>query len=72
MLSKYKAGHYSGKSAFFFSEASKETFYKQWLKVAEEKSKNVEVSFIEGTHQTWKTEYLRDFAERLHMSINNI
>ncbi len=72
VLSKYKAGSYAGKTSFFFSEASEETSYQEWLKVAKEKSKDVEVHFIEGNHQTWKTEYLHDFAAQLHMSMNNI
>lgn len=68
----YVPNLYPGKSTFFFFRDNQRAHRRQvkWHKLAEVKDKEVEIHILVGSHDTCKTVYLHDLAERLYLCLS--
>ncbi len=67
--SRYEPRSYSGKSSFLFSKGTKQFFIRRWFNLVEMGSKKVDIYFLTGTHDTWKTQHLDGLAAYLRARI---
>jgi len=68
LVSDYVPRQYPGKVTYFWASEEPNSRREAWSKMA--KAEEVEIHFIPGTHNTCRTEHIRDLADQLRTCLN--